>query len=142
MGALGGEKNYCYYHGIAQGSPLSPTLSSLVLVPEIYLKDKKASTAGYADDGLRFGKNQFNPSEDLNPSIESGITIHNIAPKSQWVKQDGKWLTDLKFLGKKYLPNSLHPENEILNSYQGGLIANATRTPKNYKFEKARSFIQ
>lgn len=103
------ESNYCYFHGIAQGSPLSPTLSTLVLVPELYLKDNQASTLGYADDGMSKSNTAFSPDEVIAPSRESGISVHNTAPKSKWVKYNGEWLSDLKFLGKKYLPNSLHP---------------------------------
>lgn len=37
------------------------------------------------------------------------------------------------------LPNSLHLENLDFYdpSYQGGLVVNATRTPKEFKFDKA-----
>lgn len=43
-------------------------------------------------------------------------------------------------LGKRFLPNSLNPDNNKKLSYQSGLIENATRTPKNYKFMKALIF--
>lgn len=42
----------------------------------------------------------------------------------------------MKFVGKTYEPNNLHPEN-LSQSYQGGLIVNSTRTPKDFKFDKS-----
>lgn len=44
--------DYNFYHGVAQGSAISPTLSTLILIPELLLKERDDLTAiMYADDG-------------------------------------------------------------------------------------------
>lgn len=125
------ENNYSYYHGVSQGSPLSPTLSTLLLIP-ILMLNKKVSSLFYADDGLLYSNSatSLDPQGLLNFSDESGIQAHLEEPKSKWIKRDGQWLTDKKFLGKRFEPYSLHPENKGLIHSQGGIIANATRTQK------------
>jgi hypothetical protein len=135
--------SYCYYHGIAQGSPLSPTLSTLALVPLISLK---MNGIGYADDGTNHAetyeehmRNQYEL-DNINP--ESGIKVHKSAPKRGDIKVEGKFIKDYKFVGKVWESNDLHPENLELGdiSYQGGIIANGTRTPKDFKFDLAQVY--
>lgn len=55
------DKAYCYYHGVAQGSPLSPTLSTILLVP-IFLLSSKFKSIFYADDGIL-----YDPSPGADP---------------------------------------------------------------------------
>ena len=43
----------------------------------------------------------------INPL--SGIEAHIEEPKSRWIKKGGKWINDLKFLGRKFEPKELHP---------------------------------
>lgn len=134
------EKGYSYYHGVAQGSPLSPTLSTLVLIPNLLLHFP--GIVQYADDGLIYSNEKdFNPElilANLNPL--SGIQSHVTAPKSQYIKRANVWQLDLKFLGKRFEPWSLHPENKHLTHTSGGIIANATRTPKEFKFTQSDIF--
>ena len=83
---------------MAQGSPISPTLSTIVLVPLILL-NSKAKSIFYADDGLLYSNEEFNPSDilDILPP-EAGILVHAEGEKRRWVKFNGKWLCELKFL--------------------------------------------
>lgn len=61
---------------MAQGSPITPTLSTIVLVPLILL-NSKAKSIFYADDGLLYSNEEFNPSDilDILPP-EAGILVH------------------------------------------------------------------
>lgn len=76
------KNNYGYYHGLAQGSPLSPTLSTIILVPLIMLTTK-AIALFYADDGILVPKKGINPIDILkNIDPDSGIKAHIERPKS------------------------------------------------------------
>jgi hypothetical protein len=76
---------------------------------------------------------------NLDPS--SGIKAHPFgSEKTRLVKSKGEWLRDLKYVGRKFEPNSLHPENDREVSYQGGLVVNATRDPKEFIFDKANVY--
>jgi len=145
------ESNYCYYNGVAQGSPLSPLLSTLLLVPLIFTNNN-IGVIFYADDGLLYSNHSFDPSEVLNFPIESGIKAHIDNEKSKWVKFNGNWLIPLKFAGKKFIPNKLNPDqlktalSESKNLFknfddvQDGKLTNATKKPKDFIFDKARLF--
>lgn len=132
---------YCFFNGLAQGSPLSPTLSTLILVPCLMLLADDLGIKGnwYADDGLLIGYDD--ESEKLAISLlgsidpSSGIKVHGFGgDKTCLVKSKGIWNKDLKYVGKRYEPDSLHPENEA-KSYCGGILANATRTPRDFRFD-------
>lgn len=43
------------------------------------------------------------------------------------------------FAGRKYEPAELHPENKGLLHSVGGILSNATRTPRYYKFSEAEA---
>lgn len=96
----------------------------------------------YADDGfLYFNNDNVNPIaalENIDPN--SGIKAHITEPKSKWNKKENKWLTDVKFVGRRHEPKELHPENTSLKSTLNGIMANATRTPHDYKFKIAEVF--
>jgi retron-type reverse transcriptase len=135
------ENKFCFYNGVAQGSPLSPTLSTLMLVKTLMLK---TNGCYYADDGKLFGSTvqELNEAKDLLKSLDpdSGIQAHITGEKGYTLdKENNKWIKDMKFVGKVFEPNSLHPENKD-QAYQGGLLVNATRTPKPFKFDKADVF--
>lgn len=86
----------------------------------------------YADDGIIYSDQPFDPIAILDSICkESGIVAHKEAPKSRWIKYDGIWLHPLKFLGRKFIPNTLDSQNL-------GNVENATRSPKNYVFNMTK----
>lgn len=80
--------------GVPQGAPSSPFLAILAL--RKYLQQQ--SNVNYADDQVFYGNKPFN----IVDFPEDGI-IHN-QEKSGWIKKEGKWLKELKFLGLVYNP--------------------------------------
>jgi len=82
--------------GVAQGAPTSPLLAILPLRDFL----RQAPSISYADDPI------FYSEEDLEISGDegNGIIIHE--GKSQHVKRNNQWLTDLKYLGLKYNPDT------------------------------------
>lgn len=84
-----------YSHkGLAQGSPMSPILCTLMLHPFF----KREKMVMYADDGLTYG--DFNLNEPNLENEDVGITQNK--EKSGWVKRWGVWHKPLKFLGLEY----------------------------------------
>lgn len=108
----GWYEKYCYYHGVAQGSPLSPTLSTILLIPLLMLT-KGIPKVFYADDGLSMPKTKDPVKELMEINPLSGIEAHTVEPKSRWIKKGGRWLNDLKFLGRKFEPKELTPKTEV-----------------------------
>lgn len=104
------QKEYCFYHGLAQGSPLSPTLSTILLVPNLML-NPLYKIIFYADDGDLYDlKNGVDPIEILKRiDKRSGIKAHLNLPKTGWNKENEIWLRYYKMLGKRFEPNDLHP---------------------------------
>jgi hypothetical protein len=83
------------YKGLPQGLNTSPILSILTLTTwNKELKAKGIDLLMYADDGILFSNEPFDPFPPRNQefSIE----------KSRWVRKV-EWLADLKFVGLKYL---------------------------------------
>lgn len=121
------RENYCYFNGIAQGSPLSPTLSTIILVHLIMLHPEIRSLF-YADDGLLYSDKPFDPDKILGMiDKNSGVVAHPEGSKSGWIKRAGIWLKPLKFLNRIFIAHSIESEN-------WGLMANSTRTPKEFTF--------
>lgn len=101
------------FSGEPQGSPTSPLLSSLALskelferIPEILFSSSAPGSSGswmfalaYADDFITYGKGI---PEKISFSEKSGIKVNE--DKSGWVKKNGEWLKELKFLGFVYNP--------------------------------------
>jgi hypothetical protein len=85
-------------YGLPQGLGISPYLSTLAIDDNL-----GPGTVMYADDGLIFGSQhtiveRFKTFQaDLE---EKGIEMS--PEKTRWVKQNGKWLKPLKFLGCEY----------------------------------------
>lgn len=126
--------DYCYFNGVAQGSPLSPTLATTILIPALMLA-KEACNIFYADDGALYSDNKFDPDKIFgNIDRNSGISVHPQGPKSGWVKYDGVWKKEFKFLGKKFVPESLSGTRGV------SILSNATRTPKPFTFDRNKIF--
>jgi hypothetical protein len=114
---------YSYFHGIHQGSGLSPLLSTLPISLDL-LNNPEIRVVSYADDGVIYGFSDTDtPELYIRFSPESGIEINE--DKSGWIRQRGVWEHPLKFLGRKYEYSPDDPD-----SCQGGLISNNTRTPR------------
>jgi hypothetical protein len=124
----GWENDFNYFNGVAQGSAMSPVLSTVLLTHLLMLKYPDIEIVMYADDGIMASNQPFNPYELLgNLCKKSGIKAHLDAPKSKWVRIAGIWQCNLKFLGKLIVA-----KDQTSNST--GLLKNATRTPKEYTF--------
>jgi len=80
--------------GVPQGSPISPFLAILAIRP--YLSQQKC--VNYADDQIFYGDKYFSIKDDPANGI-----IHN-QEKSGWIRSNGVWHKELKFLGLIYNP--------------------------------------
>lgn len=65
---------YDYYHGVAQGSSISPLLSTLPITLDLFLKDL-CKVVQYADDGILYDL-LSSPEEILQFPPESGIKVN------------------------------------------------------------------
>lgn len=83
--------------GVHQGAPCSPLIATLALERTI-LKDKDAIM--YADDGLIFSNEEFDPVKEFEAYKRHGI--HLALSKSKFIKEKGVWKSPLKFLGLVY----------------------------------------
>lgn len=93
--------------GLPQGSPISPILSIILLdkaLEQILRKYPSVKPLFYADDGLFYSDNKKEMLDFIKNMpqrfLDYGIKVH--PDKSRWVKQDGLWITPLKFLGFIY----------------------------------------
>ena len=133
----GPNESYEYYHGLPQGSPCSPILSSAVLNWTLLLPRHTSHVTQYADDGIIHSNSEIIPYHLLHQPWYTGIE-QNIA-KSRWIKKSGEWLTSLKFLGLKYTNATLlttpRPLEELT---QGGLMESCTKQGNQVEFTKLR----
>lgn len=81
--------------GVPQGAPTSPLISILILVKSFLTQTPSIS---YADDPIFYSDRPF----EIQEEPDLGVLLNK--EKSDWVKKDGLWLTDLKYLGLKYSP--------------------------------------
>ena len=124
---------YDYYHGVSQGNPISPLISTLILT-KCLLRNPGSQYVQYADDGILY--NLSVPIDEVLTFPRcSGIEIH--WAKSRWIRRDGEWYHPLKFLGLEFNPVTLQttkiiPPRQIR---QGGTLSNATRTQRPFTYE-------
>jgi len=90
--------NY-HFHGLPQGSPLSPLLSILPL-DFIVSREEEVKSVLYADDGIEFTLGREVPKFTHKRTVWSGVERN--MEKSGWVRFDGVWLKPLRFLGIEY----------------------------------------
>lgn len=123
-------KRYDYYRGVAQGSPISPLISTLIIT-RLLLLNPACKVVQYADDGILYDLTQ-SPEEILTFPPESGIKVN--WAKSRWLRREGNWLAPLKFLGAEYrYSETLSEPSKALR--QHGTLHNATRTPKDLRVD-------
>lgn len=91
--------------GVAQGSPLSPLLA--ILAMDRYLS--QAKNVNYADDQLFYSNQYF-----VTGSVPEDGAIEKPS-KCSWIKKDGKWLKEFKFLGMIYNPFTKELRSETRN---------------------------
>jgi len=114
-----------FFFGVSQGAPLSPLLSTFMLIPHLLMSDTQ-SIVQYADDGIIYN---YDADPKLEFPIETHITIH--PTKSRTIKQSGCWQHPLKFLGMTYVPPFFHSEKLTpANNIKGGVLVNSTRQRK------------
>lgn len=87
-----------YYRGVIQGSNIAAYLGLLVLEDLGVYNLEKGKYIGYADDGLLFS-NDPEVVEEWKSKLGGISGVEPKPEKSGWVKQDGNWLKDLKFVG-------------------------------------------
>lgn len=109
-------------YGIPQGWALSPLLANIAIAP---IAKKFANALFYVDDGLMIGgKEQHMRIEELLDELETkGMTL--AYKKFEWIKWDGEWLRDLRFLGMKYV----HSTKEWVASTKSGKKITVPRPP-------------
>ena len=78
------KQNFNYFNGVAQGSALSPTLSTVILSDILLLNHPGVQFLYYADDGILFSDKPFDPDSILSGITRlSGVVAHTEAPKSR-----------------------------------------------------------
>lgn len=83
--------------GVPQGSNTGPLLS-MVAIKDFLSQENSIS---YADDGLFYSEKPFT----IKDLPDQGINLH--PEKSGWVKIEGNWVKELKFLGLLWKGDSL-----------------------------------
>lgn len=86
--------NWGYDEGLPQGLPTSPVCSILTL-PEFL---SQQSCVSYADDPIFYGEKPFDIFSEKRRRISISLD------KTFWIKENGIWLTKLKWLGLEYDP--------------------------------------
>jgi len=87
--------------GVPQGLGLSPFLATLLTHHWLSSFGAKGQLIMYMDDGLLFADSKeemINLIQEFKEKLGI-IGVELSAEKSRWVKQDGEWLKDCKFLG-------------------------------------------
>lgn len=101
--------------GVAQGAPTSPFLAILCM-PQYLTQNKNVNFVNYADDQIFASDEEFEIKDFPKKGIE------HAPEKCGWIKKDGKWLKELKFLGLVYNPEdgSLRSETRSERSIRLG----------------------
>ena len=86
-----------FWVGFPQGSPVSPIQANILLDQTLL---GRAPNVQYADDGLFYGRLKKSIEIESPEMLSAGIKYS--AGKCHWVKKDGVWLKNLKFLGLEY----------------------------------------
>lgn len=92
-----------YYRGVVQGSNIAALLALVVLEDLKVYYLKKGKYLGYADDGILYGDDPDVKEEWLS-KLRPGTGVEYKPEKSGWVKYQGYWKKNLKFVGLEYNP--------------------------------------
>jgi len=104
--------------GVPQGLNTSPFISTVMTDSVFYDLGLWNAIIMYMDDGLLFAETR----EDLNHRITllkeglKSLGLEVEPSKTELVKEDGKWLKSLKFLGLRYLPE----EDTLMSDTRSG----------------------
>jgi hypothetical protein len=118
--------------GVPQGSPLSPFLAILAI--RTYLSQQKH--VNYADDQIFYGDETFT----IRDFPQEGI-IHN-NEKSGWIKKDGVWLKELKFLGLIYNPWTEELRSETRSSRTARIENSLIELWEEIKYDKDENYLE
>lgn len=99
LSSFGMGSFYTMLCGVPQGAPTSPFLSILAL-DRVIRDDGFVKDVRYADDGVRMTNGK--PIEPKETELMEKFNIKYAKEKCGWVKKEGKWLKNLKFLGLIY----------------------------------------
>jgi hypothetical protein len=139
--------------GTAQGSPLSPYLAAIALMPVVRELPQGVKALFYADDFILYGPGLTSETVSLCKAIfaKYGFTIHE--DKSRFVKLNGNYVQNsLKFLGLSFdfIANKLTAatrkgstllfNKEGLVDYEYDMNFALSRTPEQL-FELSRNFF-
>lgn len=95
--AISAWENLNNFTGVAQGSPMSPLLSNVALMDFLLQgRESGVSSISYADDPIFYSETDF----EIKDNPENGIILNR--EKSGWIRRDGEWKSQLKYLGLKY----------------------------------------
>jgi len=95
------EKYKRFRCGVAQGCPTSPFIFALCVNDMFFNNPEGINCVAYADDAVFYGPNLKDEKQILKrASVHSGLEFN--LDKCGWIKQENKWLKELKFLGMSY----------------------------------------
>jgi len=118
--------------GVPQGSPLSPFLAILAI--REYLSQQKH--VNYADDQIFYGDETFT----IRDFREKGI-IHN-EEKSGWIKKNGRWIKELKFLGLVYNPWTKELRSETRSSRTARIENSLIELWEEMQYDKDENYLE
>ena len=89
------EQHPKYYCGVPQGNPLSPLMSSVILLDFLYTMPQ-IKVVQYADDGILYSDTTTDLLQVLKESIPEGTGIKLKESKCQDIKQKGHIYLDIR----------------------------------------------
>jgi len=118
--------------GVPQGSPLSPFLAILAI--REYLSQQRH--VNYADDQIFYGDETFT----IKDMPEKGI-VHNME-KSGWIKKNGIWKKELKFLGLIYNPWTKELRSETRSSRTARIEDSLIELWEDIQYDKDENYLE
>lgn len=101
-----GWKYHHMYRGVVQGSNIAAYLGLIMLEDLGVYKLKKGKYIGYADDGLLYGDSP-EVLEEWKSKLDENKGVVMKEAKSRWIKYEGMWLHNLKFVGKEFTKDGM-----------------------------------